>query len=141
MSHTLDLAIRFWEEMIARPFGPMKFRFVLQPVMASALAIRDGLKDARTERGPYFWTILHDPARRRKKLMGGLRAVLRVLVLGAVMDVIYQLTELHGVRPVQTAVIALQLAFVPYVIVRGPTTRIARYLQRHADQPQSSHGR
>lgn len=67
MSHTLDIAIRFWDELIARPSEPMAFRFVLQPVVASALAIRDGIRDAHTDRSPYFWTVLSDPTRRKKK--------------------------------------------------------------------------
>lgn len=143
MSHTFDLAIRFWDEMIGRTSGPMSFRFVLQPVVASILAIRDGIKDARSERAPYLWTILHDPTRRRKRVVEGIRAVSRVLILGAAMDVIYQLVVLHGLRPLQTLHIALLLAFLPYLIVRGPATRIARHIFRaRADhEAQSPHGR
>lgn len=141
MSHAADLAIRFWDEMIARPGGPMKFRFVLQPVVASALAIRDGLKDAHLERTPYIWTMLHDSTRRRKRLVEGVRAVARVLVLSAIIDVIYQFTELRGFRPLQTVVIALVLAFLPYAIVRGPATRVERYfIHRAAHKTQSHHG-
>ncbi len=65
MSHIVDLSVRFWDEMIARPAGPFKFRFVLQPLVAAALAIRDGLKDAHMERTPYFWTIVRDSTRRK----------------------------------------------------------------------------
>ena len=141
MSHAVDLAIRFWDEMLARPAGPMKFRFVLQPVVACALAIRDGMNDARLDRTPYFWTIVNDPTRRRKRIVGGLRAVSRVLVLAVAMDVIYQYVALGGFRPLQTIVIALFLAFVPYALVRGLATRIERFcLQRHAHKEQSHHG-
>ena len=141
MSHTVDLAIRFWDEMIARPAGPMKFRFVLQPIVASALAIHDGMKDAHLERTPYLWTMVNDPARRRKRFIEGLKAVSRVLVLGVVMDVIYQYVALGGFRPLQTVVIALFLAFLPYVIVRGPATRVERYFfHRAAHKEQSHHG-
>jgi hypothetical protein len=141
MSHAVDLAVRFWDEMIARPAGPMKFRFVLQPVVASALAIRDGMKDAHLERTPYFWTMVNDPTRRRKRFVEGLRAVSRVLLLGAVMDVIYQYVALGGFRPLQTIVIALFLAFLPYALVRGPATRVERYfLHRAAHKAQSHHG-
>lgn len=140
MSHTFDLAIRFWDEMIARVSGPMAFRFVLQPTVASILAIRDGIKDARTERSPYLWTILHDPARRKKRVVEGIRAVSRVLILGAAMDVIYQLVVLHGLRPLQTVHIALGLAFLPYLIVRGPVNRIARHIF-HVRAEHAPHGR
>ena len=141
MSHAVDLAVRFWDEMIARPAGPMKFRFVLQPIVASALAIRDGMKDAHLERTPYFWTMVSDPARRRKRFVEGVRAVSRVLLIGAVMDMIYQYVALGGFRPLQTVAIALFLAFLPYVIVRGPATRVERYfLHRAAHKERSHHG-
>lgn len=59
------------------------------------------------------------------------------------MDIIYQLIELHGLRPLQTVVIAVFLAFIPYLLVRGPATRVARYfIRRHAarHEPHPSHG-
>jgi Flp pilus assembly protein TadB len=121
----------------------MGFRFILQPIVASLLAIRDGIKDARGDRSPYFWTVLTDPSRRQKRIIEGIRAVARVLILGAVMDVIYQLIALHGIRPLQTVVIAVVLAFVPYMIVRGPAARVAKYYFRKKaahDEPRPSHG-
>jgi hypothetical protein len=121
-----DLLVRFWQELVERPSGPLAFRFILQPVMASYLAVRDGWHDAEMHRSPYFWAILHDPESRGPRLREGLVAVLRVLALGAVMDLIYQIARLHGVRPLQTVVVALVLAFLPYLIVRGPAARIGR---------------
>jgi hypothetical protein len=135
VSYAFDLTLRFWEEMIARPSGSMAFRLVLQPAVAATLAIRDGIRDAHFARTPYFWTILNDPSRRRKRLIEGLEAVSRVLIPAGVIDTIYQFVELGGVRPLQTVFVAFLLAFVPYVIVRGPATRIARYFIR---RPQSS---
>jgi hypothetical protein len=122
----LDFVGSHWHEMVVRPAGPMGFRFILQPVMASILAIRDGIKDAKTNRSPYFWTIATDQTRRRKRLVEGIHAVSRVLILAALMDIIYQLLELNGLRPLETAMIAVLLAFVPYMIVRGPAARIAK---------------
>ena len=49
---------RVWEQLVARPTGPMAFRFVLQPVMAAIAALRDGVSDAKSRRSPYFWTLL-----------------------------------------------------------------------------------
>lgn len=140
MSHAFHLALRFWDEMIARPTDSLAFRFILQPGVAAALAIRDGVKDAHNGRAPYFWTILHEPGRRRTRLIGGIKAVGQVLILAAAIDVIYQLVVLHGIRPVQTAVVAFTLAFVPYLVVRGPATRIARRFLEHR-RPQSPRGR
>ena len=42
------------------------------------------------------------------------------------MDVIYQLIELKTFYPVEALIIAIVLAFVPYVVLRGIAARIAR---------------
>ena len=49
---------RMWEEIIARPDGPLALRFYLQPLMAGLFAFRDGRKDADTGQPPYFWSLL-----------------------------------------------------------------------------------
>ena len=50
-----------------------------------------------------------------------------ILILGVVMDTIYQWMVLDTFYPGQAAVIAILLAFVPYLILRGPFERIARH--------------
>ena len=140
MSFLFGPASSFWPELIQRSSGPLHFRFVLQPLMAAALAVRDGIKDARRERVPYLWTIWRDPTRRVPRLREGIRAVGRVLVLAIVLDVVYQLIVFHGLRPLQTVVIAIVLAFIPYLILRGPATRIARrVLHRRESNNQARH--
>jgi hypothetical protein len=42
------------------------------------------------------------------------------------MDLAYQLIELNALRPLETLVVAFVLAFLPYLLARGPATRIAR---------------
>ena len=69
-----DVLSLIWADLVARPTGPLSFRFILQPVMATLLAVRDGIKDARTGRSPYFWTVLHNPTERRARLHEGLVA-------------------------------------------------------------------
>lgn len=48
------------------------------------------------------------------------------------MDVIYQVIFLKMFYPAEALVVALLLAFVPYVVVRGLVTRIARRWRRTA---------
>lgn len=116
---------RFWHDLIARPDAPMRFRFILQPLMAAAAAIHDGLKDARAGRAPYFWTMLLTPAERTARLNEGLNATARIILIGLVMDIIYQILVLGTFYPNESVVIAVVLAFLPYVILRGPVRRIA----------------
>ena len=110
--------------------GPMTFRIILQPLMASLLAIRAGMKDAQTGRPPYFWTILTDPGQRGDLVREGWKSVARVFVLAIVMDVIYQVVMLKWVYPFELLLIAILLAVVPYLLIRGPVNRLVRRLRR-----------
>lgn len=135
MSHSTDLAFRFWDELLSRPAGPLAFRFILQPVMSSLLAIRDGYKDASTGRTPYLWAILHDPSHRADRLREGARAVARVILLGIAMDLAYQIFVLKGFRPLELVVLVTMLCFVPYLLVRGPAERVIRRWMQHHPSP------
>jgi hypothetical protein len=117
---------RIWSDLAARVHGPFSFRFLLQPLMAVLYAARDGIGDARQQRAPYFWTIFTRPDERWELLREGKKAVARVMALGVLIDVVYQLLIFHRVYPLELIVIVLALAFVPYVILRGPINRIVR---------------
>ena len=94
--------------------------------MAAIAAILDGLKDGRTGRSPYFWTLLRNPRERIERLNEGLNATARIIFLGLVMDAIYQIIVLKRFYPAEAVIVALLFAFVPYVIIRGPVVRIER---------------
>ncbi len=139
MSHLYDLTTRFWGDLVDRSGRPLKTRFIIQPLMATLFAIRDGYKDAHAGREPYLWTICYRPDRRKEQILGGLRAVSRMLLLGVVMDAIYQFLVLKSFHPLQMAVVVVVLAVIPYLLVRGPFMRIVRWRIRRArpDQSQS----
>jgi len=120
---TVEVIERLWRDLIERPDAPMRFRFILQPVMAAIVAIRDGLKDARAGRKPYFRTALGVT-----RLREGLNATARIILLGIVMDAMYQMIILGRFYPGEAVIIALVLAFVPYLLLRGPAARLARRL-------------
>jgi hypothetical protein len=124
MDHIL---IRIGDQLAARVTGPMKFRLVLQPAMAAFFAIRSGLADARAGKPPYFWTLLSNPAERAEMLKDGWKSISRVFFLALVLDVIYQIFVLHFVYPGEAVIVALILAIVPYLILRGPITRLAEW--------------
>jgi hypothetical protein len=121
-----EVLARIWHSMLDRPGGPFVFRFVLQPVMATLAALRDGLHDARTGRAPFLWTVLTNPAKRRGRLDEALIATSRIVLLGLAMDMVYQFIEFDTFHPAEAVIIALLLAFVPYLLLRGLVTRIAR---------------
>src|ERR1041384_7584368 len=115
-----DMLMRMLMNASDRVGGPMTFRIVLQPLMASLLAIRAGMKDAQTGRPPYFWTILTDQSQRGDLVREGWKSVARVFFLAIVMDVVYQVIVLNWVYPGEVLLIAILLAVVPYLLLRGP---------------------
>ena len=121
-----EMWIRFVDNLQGRIGGPMKFRLLLQPVMASIFAVVAGLKDARTGQPPYFWALFTDKAHRREMLRDGWKSVGKVFVLALVLDVVYQAIVLRFVYPGEVMVVAVLLAIVPYLLLRGLVTRLAR---------------
>jgi len=107
MSELQGLLARLWADLIARPGGPLEFRFLVQPLVAAVLAVRDGMLDARTGQSLYQFKV-------------------------------------HGtVYPGEAIGIALLLGFVPYLLIRGPTDRIARRRRggSHGEADQTQHSR
>jgi hypothetical protein len=122
-----DVRQRVWQNLLDRPGGAMTFRFILQPIMAAIAALYDGTKDARTGRSPYLWTILTSPEKRGGRLHKGLISIARIILLGLSMDAIYQIIVFETFYPVEAVIVTLSLAFVPYLLLRGPCARIARW--------------
>lgn len=121
-----DLLLRGWMNLFDRVGGPMTFRIILQPTMATIMAVLAGLRDAREGRPPYFWTLLMEPSQRANLLREGWKAVGRVFLLALIMDIIYQLIVERWIYPLELLIVAILLAVVPYLLVRGPVNRIAR---------------
>jgi hypothetical protein len=121
MEHMLS---RMMEDFLARDDGPLSFRLILQPAMAALLAILAGLRDRREGRTPYFWAVVSDPTQRRHLLWQGWKDVGKVFILAVILDVIYQLLVHGSVYPGETLIVAILLAIVPYLVLRGVTTRL-----------------
>jgi hypothetical protein len=117
---------RGWQNMIARPNGSLALRFLLQPAISTGLAVRDGIKDARTGRSPYLWSLLSDRTQRSSHLREGIAATGKVFLIVLAVDVVYQILEMRAFYPSEALVTAVLLAFIPYLLVRGPVARVAR---------------
>jgi hypothetical protein len=121
---------------IDRLDGPMHFRFVVQPLVAMVLAIRDGSRDAREGRRPWAWKLVHVPEQRRDLLADGWKGIGRIFLIAIALDVIYQLVEWRTLRPFGALMTAIILAVIPYVLLRGPVNRLLRLIHPHAKQVQ-----
>jgi hypothetical protein len=129
-----DLWLRITENLSDRVSGPMHLRFLLQPIMATLLAIRSGLKDAKAGRPPYFWSLIfhpYDPSRRREMIKDGWQSVSKLCFAALALDLIYQFIALPSFYLRHAIIVAFLLVIAPYLILRGAVTRLAsRFMTR-----------
>jgi hypothetical protein len=64
-----------WEGIVARLDGPVHFRFIMQPLVASVLAIIDGIKDAKMGKHAYFWALIATPGHRWELIKNGWKSI------------------------------------------------------------------
>jgi hypothetical protein len=125
---------RYIENLFARLDGPLHFRFIAQPLMATIFAVIDGIKDAKLGNPPYFWTVVSDPQHRKELLKLAWKRVGKIFIFAVVLDVIYQLKVNHWVYPGETLTVAILLAIVPYIVLRGPINRLAQLCSKKKTQ-------
>ena len=121
-----EILSRVWENLIGRFSGPMNFRLIVQPLVACIIAIRAGLKDGREGRPAFFWSAISDRQSRAQLIHEGWKDVGKVFIIAAILDSIYQLKVHQGVFLGELIVTAVVLAIIPYLIVRGPLSRVTR---------------
>ena len=115
-----------WEMLVGRVQGPLTLRLIIQPAMASFFAIRSGLKDARDGRPPYVWKIFKKPTHRHQLLQHGWKEVRVVFLMAFLLDSVYQFIVFRWIYLGQALIVAIALAIVPYVLLRGPVNRLVR---------------
>ena len=114
-----DFITRLAHNLMDRVSGPMAFRMLFQPLMASFFAVRSGLLDARLGKPPYLFALISNREDRGDLLKDAWKSIGRIFVLAAVLDVVYQAIVQHFVYPGEVVITAMILAIVPYVVVRG----------------------
>ncbi len=133
----MDFLSRFFGSFLPRLDGPLHFRFFMQPAMAIIFAVIDGIKDAKLGRPAYLWTMVKNPDQRRDLMKLGWKRFGKIFILAVVLDVIYQIKVNHWWYPGETLVVAIVLAVLPYLIVRGPVNRLVSW--RRAKLAQDVH--
>jgi hypothetical protein len=103
--------------------------------MASLLALRGGIQDAREGRQGYLWAILTRPERRLHLLHEGWRGAMTPFLLAIALDCIYQLMTHRFVYPLELLFTATLLALAPYAFLRGLFNRLARVFLPAAQSP------
>lgn len=136
----VEILTRGGEQLLGRTIGPLQFRFFVMPTVVTLLAIRAGLRDARTGEPAFLWGIVSDPSRRRQRFLAARKDITRVFVTAIVLDTVYQVLVLRAFYVVQALIVAVACAIVPYVLFRGPTARLARALSGKRTTPSSGQG-
>jgi hypothetical protein len=117
----------FLEDIPKRLTGPGRFRFVLQPLIATILGIRGGLADARAGRPPYLYGLLMQRRLRRELLRSGFETVVNLLLMGILMDAVCQWLILGASYPGAALVVGPVLIGGPYALARAFANRFARW--------------
>ena len=107
--------------------GPGGLRFVVQPIIAIALGIRDGRRDADVGRPPYVFSVLFVPTTRWEELMTGLRTLAKPLAVAIVVDALLQYVIFRSVRFGHALLAGTVLIALPYTAARGLTNRYVRH--------------
>src|SRR5262245_42051034 len=104
-----DAILRLWTDLLGRLTGPLTLRLILQPTMATLHALRDGVRDARSGRPPYFWTLFTDESERSHLLHEGWKSMFPVVIFGVVMDVAYQVIVFRAFHPIELLIVVFVL--------------------------------
>jgi len=140
MTTITDMIARGWQNFVARPQGPLNLRFIIQPTLASIIALRAGLKDAKAGRPAYLWAVFTNSDYRKIFVHGGLKDLRVPIFVGATLDAVYQIIIHRWIYPLELVFTVTLLALVPYFILRGPVNRIARMFSR-TDRPLAPRGK
>ncbi len=130
MDEILGFLKHFVEQLVGRASGPLNFRLVVMPTVVTLLALRADWKDAKEGRPAFLGAFITDPVERRRLFRIGVKDVGRVFLMAIVLDTAYQIMVFRWVYPGQLLTVAVVCAVVPYVLVRGPITRLARMAYR-----------
>ena len=114
------------EHILGRMSGPMWLRIIIQPLVSLIIGLRAGIGDAHTGQPPFGWAVLSGYPQRRALLKQGWKDMARVLIASIVLDLIYQISVLRWIYPLQAVFVATLLASLPYVLARGSANRLVK---------------
>jgi hypothetical protein len=129
VSTLLEMVNRGAEQLVGRASGPLHARLLIQPIVAVLLAVRAGMNDAKGHRPPFLWTVLTSAASRRQLLDSGWKDVSKLFLMAVLIDTGYQFFIFGTYYPLQALIVAFAVALIPYMLLRGLFTRVARALR------------
>ena len=119
----------FCADIAPRLTGPGRLRFLLQPVVALLLGVRDGRVDLRAGREPYIWALVTGRGARRELLRSAFASISNVVLAAILCDAIAQWLLFRVVSPGAALVIGPVLICAPYALARALANRGARVVR------------
>jgi hypothetical protein len=116
----------FIEDIPRRVAGPGWFRFILQPLVAVILGIRNGIADAGCGRPPYLFGVFFNRGLRRELLASAFTTVANLLLMGILLDSVFQYVILGASYPGAALVVGPTLVVAPYAVARALANRFTR---------------
>jgi hypothetical protein len=112
------------DRFAARLTGPLHFRFVMQPLMAIALGVRDGRLDAKAGTSPFVVDVLFGAENRGAYVLSALRHLAMPVIIGTILDAISQYQLFGHVRPLAALFVGFGILGLPYALARGISNRM-----------------
>jgi hypothetical protein len=114
----------FLLDLPKRLFGPGRFRFLLQPIVAIALGVAAGRADARARRRPYLYALAFGGGVRAELVREAIRSIANLLLMGILLDSVSQWLILGASYPGAALVVGAVLIAVPYALARALANRV-----------------
>jgi hypothetical protein len=116
----------FLEDIPRRLTGPGRFRFILQPLIAILLGVRNGRADAREGRPPFLVGLLFHKELRKELFSSGFSTIVNLLLMGILMDSLFQWVILGASYPGAALLVGPVLIVTPYSAARAIANRATR---------------
>ncbi len=117
---------QFFEDMLARLSGPGRLRFIIQPIVATLLGTRDGVKDALRGLPPFLWALAFHKDHRNHLFRSAVGSVRDLVAVAILLDILSQFLIFREIHTGAALVLGPALISLPYSISRAITNRLAR---------------
>jgi len=122
----------FFDDMVARLSGPGRLRFIMQPIVAILLGMRDGAKDARAGACPFLWGVIFRRDLRSQLVKSGLASVRNLVAVAILLDLISQYLIFRVIHPGAAILLGPVLIALPYSLARALSNR---FVGRRGSKP------
>jgi len=113
--------------------SPGALRFIVQPLLAILLGVRDGRLDAEAGKRPFLLSLLTAHEDRRALLKSGWASIAIPFLVAILVDMLLRFFVYLSIRPLASIVVGGLLVGLPYSLARGMSNRFihARTAHRH----------